>query len=266
MKDRPVIVYTFQRLREVWWGDICVLCQAWANHKLMFVSKAYVCCFLLCYWLQYHLLPDPSGSNSDIWTVFMSTGTCQQNPMVSLPDTPSSTRQVRQPNIWNTQIPLRCTGYTSKAWCKTWIIKEEVVHLSKSAEGFCMTLRSTSQKHIIVHFYMHSKTKIPLKYVLERAMNSCEGTCGGDKVLNSPDTCTLPGSRVLLKHWNFHSLHSECDQGRGAASRGVPSEHNEFLNPAIRPLHSLQILRGGTDWDWDRGMAYGGVTPLHHWK
>lgn len=63
-----------------------------------------------------------------------------------------------------------------------------------------MTPRSTSLKHIIAHCYMHSKTKIPLKYVLGRAMNSCVGTRGGDKVLNSPDACTLPASRVLLKH------------------------------------------------------------------
>lgn len=58
-----------------------------------------------------------------------------------------------------------------------------MVHFSEAAEGFCMTLRSISQKHIIVHCYMHSKTKIPLKYVLEKAMNSCLGTRGGDKAL-----------------------------------------------------------------------------------
>ncbi|TMS16265.1 Neurofascin [Larimichthys crocea] len=40
-----------------------------------------------------HPCPNPSGSNSDIWTVYTSTGTCQQNPTVSLRDIPSSIRQ-----------------------------------------------------------------------------------------------------------------------------------------------------------------------------
>lgn len=71
---------------------MCVFYQG--NHMLMFISEAYGCCFLLCFCPQYHLLPDPSGYNSDIWTAYMSTGTCRRNPTVSLPDIPSSTRQV----------------------------------------------------------------------------------------------------------------------------------------------------------------------------
>lgn len=40
-----------------------------------------------CVCLQFHLFPSPSGSNSDIWTPFMWTGTCQPSPTGSSPAT-----------------------------------------------------------------------------------------------------------------------------------------------------------------------------------
>lgn len=80
------------------------------------------------------------------------------------------------------------------------ITQKETVYFTKSDKDFHTTLKSTSQLHIIAHLYMHSKTKIPLKYVLKRVMNTCVGTLRAGKPLNSSVVGILPASRVLQTH------------------------------------------------------------------
>lgn len=117
-----------------------------------------------------------------------------------------------------------------------------------------MALRSTALEHIIAHLQMHVKNKIPLKCVLERVINTCVGNLRAGKLyarLYGPH----PTIKGALKH-HADSLRSERHQGRGVAGRGAHSKRNKLLGPAVRPLHSLQILRGGTNSHRDGGMAH----------
>ena len=100
---------------------------------------------------------------------------------------------------------------------KALITGKETFYFTKAGKAFHVTLGCISLLHIIVHLNMHSMTRIPPKQVLESVINTYLGTLQAGKVLNRSIVCTLPASRVLIAHWNFHFCHSKYHQGRGAA-------------------------------------------------
>lgn len=179
------------------------------------------CCVIGCSTICSQILQDPTATSGQY---LCRLGPASRTQWCHYRILPQVSDRYVNPTSETVRYLWRFTGYTSKAKCKSLVIKEEMVHFCKAAEGFYMTLRSTSWKHEIVHFYMHSKPKIPLKYVLERAMNSCVGTRGGDKVDNSPVACTLPASRVLLKHWSTE-ISALCTVN---ATRGEELQVEEF--------------------------------------